>query len=86
MWWIYLIQSKRDKSIYIGLTKNIKRRLREHNSGQTFSTRKKRPWELIYCEIYKSSKDAERREKALKLHARALAQLKKRIYYSLREG
>ena len=83
MWCVYLIRSKKDKSIYIGLTQNLKRRLAEHNSGQTFSTKSKVPWELIYCEIYKSEEDAKKREESLKLHARALAQLKRRLYHSL---
>jgi len=83
MWCVYLIKSKSDRSIYIGLTNNLKRRLKEHNSGKTFSTKSKIPWELIYCEIYKSAEDAKKREESLKLHARALAQLKKRISQSL---
>ena len=83
MWCVYLIRSKKDKSIYIGLTQNLKRRLAEHNSRQTFSTRSKAPWELIYCEIYKSAEDAKKREESLKLHARALAQLKKHLTHTL---
>lgn len=83
MWCVYIIKSKKDKSIYIGFTNNIKRRIAEHNSGKTFSTKNRVPWELIYCEIYKSEKDAKKREESLKLHARVLTQLKKRIFYSL---
>ena len=83
MWCVYLIKSKKDKSLYIGFTNNLKRRLSEHNSGQNFSTKNKTPWELIYCEIYKSQEDAKNREESLKLHARSLSQLKKRISKSL---
>ena len=83
MWFIYLLRSKKDKSLYIGLTQNLQRRLREHNSRETFSTKSKAPWELIYCEIYKSEEDAKKREESLKLHAKALAQLKKRLSHSL---
>ncbi len=83
MWYVYLIRSKQDGNIYIGLTKDLKRRLLEHNSGNTFSTKNKGPWELIYCEGYKSFEDTEEREESLKLHAKALVQLKKRISRSL---
>jgi len=85
MWCVYILRSKEDRSIYIGLTQNLKRRILEHNSGKNFSTKSKRPWELIYCEIYKSSEDAKKREESLKLHARALSQLKKRISHSLKD-
>ena len=84
MWWVYLIKSKKDKSLYMGLTGNLQRRLQEHNSGNTFSTKNKGPWEFIYGEVYKSLEDAKRREDNLKLHKKALAQLKKRISESLK--
>ena len=83
MWWVYLIKSKKEGSLYVGLTKNLRRRLQEHNSGNTFSTKNKGPWEFIYGEVYKSFEDAEEREDNLKLHKKALTQLKKRISKSL---
>lgn len=83
MQFVYLIQSKASKAVYIGFTNNIKRRLLEHNRNKSFSTKEKGPWELVYCEVYKSFEDAKERESRLKYYGRALAQLKRRLKRSL---
>jgi len=49
-----------------------------------FSTKSRRPFELIYYEAYKSEKDARKRESNLKLRSKAFTQLKKRTKDSLR--
>ena len=85
MFYVYILKSKKDHELYIGSTNDLKRRLKEHNSGDVFSTRLRRPLELIYYEAYKAEKDARRREANLKLRAKALVQLKKRIIESLKE-
>lgn len=72
-----------DGQLYLGSTMDIDRRLREHNSGQVFSTRPRRPFELVYFEAYKSEHDARMRESRLKLRSRAFAQLRKRLVRSL---
>ena len=64
--YVYLLQSKLDNSFYIGYTKNIKKRLSEHNSGLNFSTKQSRPWEIVFFEGYLEEKDARRRERYLK--------------------
>ena len=83
MYAVYIIQNEQSKSIYIGYTNNLKRRLFEHNSNKAFSTRNKGKWTLIYCEAYKSKEDAKQREDRLKYYGRALGQLKRRISKSL---
>ena len=50
-----------------------------HNSGKVYSTKNRRPLQLIYYEAYLSEKDARHRESNLKLRSRAFAQLKTRI-------
>jgi predicted GIY-YIG superfamily endonuclease len=62
--------------MYIGQTGNLKRRLAEYKSIYS-------DFELIYCEIYKSKKDAVKREIALKQFGNAYKQLKRRIKNSL---
>jgi putative endonuclease len=62
----YLIRSKVKKWSYIGSTKNLKRRLKEHNLGQVKSTKFYRPFELIYYEKYSSYRLARKREIELK--------------------
>ena len=83
MFYLYILKSKIDNDLYIGSTNDLKKRFAEHNSGRVFSTRSRRPFELIYYEAYKSEKDVRKREHNLKLRSRAFAQLKKRIMQSL---
>jgi len=94
MFYVYVIKSKKDGCFYIGSTNDLRRRTKEHNAGQVFATKSRRPFELVYYEAYKSpppmywcgdksEKDARKREKNLKLRSRAFTQLKKRIQKSL---
>jgi putative endonuclease len=69
--------------LYIGCTNDLKRRFEEHNSGLNRSTKGRRPFELLYYEAYRAKQDALHREEMLKLRARALGQLKRRLKYSL---
>jgi len=83
MYSLYILKSKKDKNLYTGSTNNLKNRLEMHNQGKITSTRNRKPFELVYCELYKSEKDARKREKNLKLRSRAFIQLKKRIKDSI---
>ncbi len=46
MYFVYILQSEKDKSLYVGATENIKKRLAEHNAGQARYSRTKRPYTL----------------------------------------
>ncbi|TSC89951.1 MAG: putative endonuclease [Microgenomates group bacterium Gr01-1014_5] len=83
MYYIYLLKSKKDGSIYLGYTSDLQKRLADHNGEKNISTRFKIPWKLIYYEAYKSKQDATLREKRLKYHARGMIELKKRLQKSL---
>ncbi len=63
---VYIIKSSKDNKRYIGCTKNILRRLDEHNNGLVKSTRSRRPLELIYNEEFENKADAFAREKFFK--------------------
>lgn len=63
--YVYVLENK-EKEIYVGYTINLKKRLREHNQKQNFSTKFKIPWHIIYCEACINSIDAKRREQYLK--------------------
>lgn len=83
MFYMYILKSKKDKRLYLGSTNDLRKRLLLHNDGKIFSTKLRRPFELIYYEAYKSEQDVRKREKKLKLRSRAFTQLKKRIAESL---
>ncbi|MDO8505951.1 MAG: GIY-YIG nuclease family protein [bacterium] len=75
----YILKSKKDSQFYLGSTTDLKKRVKEHNDGKVFSTKARKPFELVYYEAYKSESDARKREASLKLRSRAFAQLRKRI-------
>ncbi|MDP3800541.1 MAG: GIY-YIG nuclease family protein [bacterium] len=83
MYFVYIIQSKKNKVLYFGRTKDIDKRLADHNSGSNFSTKDNCPWEYVYLEGYKSEKDAIDRELKLKNYGNARTYVKKRIKNSL---
>jgi len=86
MYYVYFIKSKIYNKTYIGSTNNLRRRFSEHNNGLETSTRRYKPWRLIYYEAYRSEEDAREREMKLKKHGNAVKELKKRIQRSIKNG
>jgi len=85
MFYVYCLQSKKDpEEFYFGFTSDLKNRLKEHNSGHNFSTKKYMPWKLIYYEACLIESDAIRREKYLKT-SMGRRMFKKRIKDYLKE-
>ena len=66
MFYVYILISKKDNGFYIGCTKDLKIRIREHNTGHVKSTKNRLPMELIYYEACLNQGDAFYREKYLK--------------------
>jgi putative endonuclease len=64
--YVYVLESLKDKNRYIGYTNNLKRRLEEHKKGLSFSTKYRLPFKLIYFEGCINEEDAKRRERYLK--------------------
>lgn len=64
MFYVYVLADQ-DEEMYIGMTRDLKRRLSEHNHGRTRST-KGRSWRCIYYEACLELEDARRREIYLK--------------------
>ena len=79
MYFVYLLQSLKNKGLYVGCASNLKKRIDEHNNGKSFHTKQYKPWRLLYLEGFISKKDAFGREKSLKLHAQGLCRLKERL-------
>lgn len=66
MYYVYVIRSIKDFNLYTGFTSDLKKRFSEHNKGMNFSTKNRRPFELIYYEAALNELDAKAREKYLK--------------------
>ncbi len=63
MIFVYAIVSLVDGRIYVGQTQDIEKRLKEHNSGSTTSTKGYIPWKLFFHEICENREHARIREK-----------------------
>lgn len=59
---VYVLQSKKDGTLYTGYSHDVKERVRQHQQGKVSATKNKLPIEVIYCELYKNRKDAMQRE------------------------
>ena len=81
MHYVYIIQNEHNE-LYFGYTSDLRRRMQEHNSGQSFYT-KNHSQELVYYEAYRNKKDATMREAKLKQHGQSKRWLKQRIVHSL---
>ena len=66
MFYVYVLESKRNGRLYAGYTEDLKKRMEEHNQGKNVSTKPATPWECIYYEACLNEDDAKRREKYLK--------------------
>tara|TARA_Y100000310_G_scaffold293738_1_gene323545 strand:- start:1042 stop:1332 length:291 start_codon:yes stop_codon:yes gene_type:complete len=64
MWYFYVVKCS-DSSFYAGVTTELTRRVKEHNSDDRRGakyTRSRRPVELIYSEEYPSRSAAQKEE------------------------
>jgi len=66
MYFVYILVSEVDGTLYTGQTQDINARLKLHNSGKVQSTRKKSPWHLGYFEVFNRRSDAMWREREFK--------------------
>ena len=66
MFYVYSIESLVNGEFYFGYTKDLKKRIKEHNQKLNFSTKRYAPWKLIYYEACLNEEDARRRERYLK--------------------
>ncbi len=66
MYYVYALISKVNNRIYVGFSKNLELRIKDHNSGKTKSTKHYKPWVLFYSEKVETRLIAREREKELK--------------------
>ena len=66
MWFAYALRSEKDGGLYVGMARDVGRRLTEHNRGYNRSTKSRAPFVLIHAEEFASRMEARKREKYLK--------------------
>lgn len=66
MYFIYILKSEKDGRYYIGITKNLGNRIKQHNGGFSGYTSGRGPFKLVYKEAYNTLSEAKRREYYLK--------------------
>ena len=64
--YVYILQSLKDGSYYIGSTNNLEDRIERHNQGRSQYTRTKTPWELVHSEEHQDRSSAAKREEQIK--------------------
>ena len=62
MWWVYVLRSLKDGRRYVGISEDVRRRVGDHNTGRAWSTKGRRPFELIYKESLGTRSEARLRE------------------------
>ena len=63
---VYILQSMKDFSFYVGQCVDLDRRMSKHWDGLSKYTASKRPWRLVYFEMFASRTEAIHREKEIK--------------------
>jgi putative endonuclease len=66
MFYVYILQSQARRKYYVGSTQDVANRLREHNAGESLSTRTDIPWEVVHIEEFYTRSEAVRKEKQIK--------------------
>jgi putative endonuclease len=62
---VYILKSE-DEIFYIGSTDNLERRLKQHASGHTQTTRQKKIYKLVFKQKFPTLADARKIEKRIK--------------------
>ena len=63
---VYILFSDTHNRYYVGMTNNLNRRLKQHNSNKVLSTKAFSPWMVIHTEVFQTRIEARQREKYLK--------------------
>jgi predicted GIY-YIG superfamily endonuclease len=66
MFYVYILQSQKDKSYYTGMTQDLKQRLSDHNSGSAKYSSSKRPYTLVWYSAFLDKTKALQFERYLK--------------------
>lgn len=83
MYFVYILESTVNSRWYVGSSDNPERRLHEHNSGKTRSTKPFIPYKIVYIKEYQTKIKALKNELLIKKSGRIRKELKERIHTAL---
>lgn len=63
---VYILESERNGTYYVGSTADLNERLRRHNQGRSKYTKTATPWHVVYTESYETRSQAGKRERQIK--------------------
>lgn len=66
MYFVYILKSKKDGSLYKGSTENLKQRIDDHNNGSAIYSSTKKPYKLVWYCAFPTKTQALQFEKYLK--------------------
>ena len=66
MYFVYILKSKKDGSLYKGSTENLKQRIDNHNRGSAKYSSTKKPYKLVWYCAFSTKTQALQFEKYLK--------------------
>ena len=65
-YFVYILQSRTDKKLYVGCSNNLERRINDHNNGKVIATKSRKPFDLVHFEKFENKSEAFNRERYLK--------------------
>lgn len=84
MYFVYIIYSEKLDRYYVGMTENLRERLKKHNAKNKGFTRMATDWKVCYTETFPDKIRAMKREKEIK--ARNISKVLWTIVKSLRKS
>jgi putative endonuclease len=63
---LYVIKSMMNAELYVGITQDVNRRLKDHEQGKNRYTKGLRPWNLVLTKEYENWQSARDKEKYYK--------------------
>lgn len=66
MHYVYIIRSQKNHQFYIGSTKDVRDRIKQHERSETKSLKNKGPFEIVCIEEFVTKTEALKREKQIK--------------------
>lgn len=81
MYYFYVLKFKENNKFYYGFTNNLKRRIKDHKSGNSDFTHRNGTFDLVFYEAYINEDDAREAERYFKTgHGREVLKSKLKNY------